>query len=239
MPNGLKVSSKTSAHVYQLASKVGVFLCILFFVGWVLSILPIYFAELEWRMAFSMQLLERSHLPLIGFAIFALSLNFDTTERKYPPFVYWKRLKIIASAVSLIYLLSLGLTIITGLALVHAQYEPLFSKKDELIKLTIEIDKKTDKEELINMFKNAKFDSEEMEKIETTQDLNELKSILKDKATRDINAHYQKIENAGKKNIDRIKLDAIKYGLMGFMYMIMYLYLYIFFNRLYRQVHPN
>ena len=190
-------------------------------------------------MAFSMQLLERSHLPLIGFGIFALSLNFDKTERKYPPFVYWKRLKIIASAVSLLYLLSLGLTIITGLALIHAQYEPLFSKKDKLSELTIEIDKKTDKEDLINMFKNAKFDSQEMEKIETTQDLNELKSILKDKATRDINAHYQKIENAGKKNIARIKLDAIKYGLMGFMYMIMYLYLYIFFNRLYRQVHPN
>ena len=238
MPDDLKVSKKLRAHASLLASRIAIFLCFLFIVGWLISILPVYFSDLNWRMQFFLQLLERSHLPLIGFALYSLSVNLDASNRKYAPFIYWKRLKNSASAISLIYLLSLILTVITGLALIHAVYEPSISKEKQQNKIEIEIEAKVNKEELLTMFGKANFSKSEQEEIEGTENIESLKSLMKEKANRDINAHYKKLEKEGSKTINRIKLDSIKYSVMAFMYMIMYLYLYFFFNRLYKVVHP-
>ena len=102
-----KASNKVIAHISYICRLSANLIFILFFFGTLFTILGQSPENMKvWRINFSMQLMERSHLPFIGIALYALSL-MSKEDRKYSASVYWKYLTVICTLGIVLYLGSL------------------------------------------------------------------------------------------------------------------------------------
>ena len=97
MSDSGKASNKVIAHVTYICRLSANLILILFFFGTLFTILGQSPENMKaWRINFSIQLMERSHLPFIGIALYALSL-MSKEDRKYSASVYWKYLTVICT----------------------------------------------------------------------------------------------------------------------------------------------
>ena len=99
-----KASKKALAHIAFLCRLSANLIFLIFIVGSSMAILGQGTENMNgWRINFSVQLMERSHFPFIGIALYALSLMVNE-KRKYRASVYWKQLVLISTLGILLYL---------------------------------------------------------------------------------------------------------------------------------------
>ena len=231
MSDSGKASKKVLAHITHICRLSANLIFIFFLVGSTLSILGYSTDNLgTWRINFSNQLMDRSHLPLIGVALYSLSL-MSSEERKYQPSVYWKQLTIISS---------LGVLLYTGCLLDNSERAYSITKRN-LPKMNLDgyLDKIQKSVDHIKSIEEAKviFDTVSMQSgnqtnIDKNDNLESIKLKIKElKETLLINGFQQQEKEFIAVN-RRNKLQAIRFVIYSVIFIIFYLKLALFFNRL-------
>ncbi len=225
------VSNKIKFHSAHLCRLISIILVLIFSLGWVLSIIPIDYLNFgAWRMHLSQQLNERSHLPLIAIALYALSLNCNE-ERKYSPLYYWKRLKFISCLAILIYLCSILNSSITGIILARTEVHAPSIKNQQEIAYK-KIDSIESKDELLEMLNSSKIKIGKKNQFNQLSSITDIQLILKEKADQDIQKQTKKITDQAQTKIWKIRMDSLKYTSMSIIYMVFYILMFVFFDRL-------
>ena len=188
---------------------------------------------ISWRVNFSFQVLERSHLPIIGIAFYSLSLIVNE-ERKYQAKVYWKNLTILSTIAIILYVICFVNSSHRGYLMTKQSYVPSITYEENLDTIKSSIEKIKTPDEAKNALRNASARLDK--KIDTAVDLNlqSLKERILELETSILSENYanqeKKFNSVNRKN----KFDALRYILYSSIFIIFYIKLTLFFNRLYK-----
>lgn len=231
MSLGNKASGKVVTHIAFLCRISANLLFIFFLVGSIFSILATSAENLgTWRINFSNQLMERSHLPIIAIALYSLSLIVKE-ERKHPPVVYWKRLTIVSSLGIILY----ATCLLNNSERAYSEIRKTFPTRalDNKIKeMKSSVDQINSLEEakiiLDNSSRRSGKDlmSNDDNNIESIK--NRIKIFEEELLVESFKIQEKKFKAANR----RAKFESIRFIIYSLIFIIFYLKLAIFFNRL-------
>ena len=229
-----KASSKVIAHVAYICRLSANLIIILFFFGSLFAILGQSPENMKaWRINFSIQLMERSHLPFIGIALYALSL-MSKEDRKYSASVYWKYLTVICTLGIVLYLGSLVNSSLRSYSLMKQSFMPSVSLRENLEKMKSSVDTISSIDEAKSALRNASQRQGKEPNLEESDNLGTLKTKIYEIESELIREQYQKQERLFYEVNRRSKFEALRYTIYSIILIIFYLKLTLFFNRLQR-----
>ena len=229
-----KASNKVIAHIAHICRLSANLLFILFFLGALFAILGQSPENMKaWRMNFSMQLMERSHLPFIGIALYALSI-MSKEERKYRVKVYWKYLTFVCTLGILLYLGSLINSSLRAYSELKQVYIPLVSLNENLKRMQSSVGKISSIEEAKSALRNSSQRQGKEINLEDSDNLDSIKIKIQEIEAALLTDQYQTQEKQFNEVNRRGKFEAIRYTIYSVIFIIFYLKLALFFNRLQR-----
>ena len=233
MSDSGRASNKVIAHVSYICRLSANLIFILFLFGTLFTILGQSPENMKaWRINFSMQLMERSHLPFIGIALYALSL-MSKEDRKYSPSVYWKYLTVICTLGIVLYLGSLVNSSLRSYFLMK-QSKPSISLSENLEKMKSSVDTINSIDEAKSALRNASQRQGKEPYLEESDNLRTLKTKILEIESELIREQYEKLESQFYEVNRRSKFEALRYTIYSIIFIIFYLKLTLFFNRLQR-----
>ncbi|MEC7223412.1 MAG: hypothetical protein VXW02_04005 [Verrucomicrobiota bacterium] len=233
MSDSGRASNKVIAHVSYICRLSANLIFILFLFGTLFTILGQSPENMKaWRINFSMQLMERSHLPFIGIALYALSL-MSKEDRKYSPSVYWKYLTVICTLGIVIYLGSLVNSSLRSYFLMK-QSKPSISLSENLEKMKSSVNTINSIDEAKSALRNASQRQGKEPYLEESDNLRTLKTKILEIESELIREQYEKLESQFYEVNRRSKFEALRYTIYSIIFIIFYLKLTLFFNRLQR-----
>jgi len=229
-----KASNKVVAHVAYICRLSANLLFVLFFLGALLAILGQSPENMKaWRINFSMQLMERSHLPFIGIALYALSI-MSKEERKYRVTVYWKYLTFVCTLGILLYLASLINSSLRAYSELKQVYIPSVSIEENLDRMKSSVDTIKSIEEAKSALRNSSQRQGKEINLEDSDNLDSIKIKIREIEAALLTNQYQTQEKQFNEVNRRGKFEAIRYTIYSVIFIIFYLKLALFFNRLQR-----
>jgi len=184
-------------------------------------------------MNLAIQIFERSHLPLISIALYALSLT-GNEQRKHHASIYWKRLTIFSVLCILLYLGALANSSYRLYSLMRSGYHPIVSYEEDLKTMTSQVNAISSIPEANEALENTLKRSEKKKQFETNKSLEEIKSaIIKEKEKNLFDRH----EKQKKQYLQRqraLQFESIRYVIYSFIFIFFYFKLTLFFNRLHK-----
>ena len=227
-----KASNKVVAHIAYICRLSANLLFVLFFLGALFAILGQSPENMKaWRINFSMQLMERSHLPFIGIALYALSI-MSKEERKYRVKVYWKYLTFVCTLGILLYLGSLINSSLRAYSELKQVYIPLVSLNENLKRMQSSVGKISSIEEAKSALRNASQRQGKEINLEDSDNLDSIKIKIQEIETELLSDLYKNQERQFYEVNRRAKFEAIRYTVYSIFFIIFYLKLALFFNRL-------
>ena len=227
-----KASNKVVAHIAYICRLSANLLFVLFFLGALLAILGQSPENMKaWRINFSMQLMERSHLPFIGIALYALSI-MSKEERKYRVTVYWKYLTFVCTLGILLYLGSLINSSLRAYSELKQVYIPLVSIEENLERMKSSVDTIKSIEEAKSALRNSSQRQGKEINLEDSDNLDSIKIKIQEIEAALLSDQYQTQERQFYEFNRRWKFEAIRYTVYSVIFIIFYLKLALFFNRL-------
>ena len=234
MSDSGKASNKALAHIAFLCRLSANLIFLIFIVGAAMTILGQGTENMNgWRINFSVQLMERSHLPVIGIALYALSLMVNE-ERKYRASVYWKQLVLVSTLGILLYLGCLLNSSENAYSLMRQSYTPLVSLKENLEIMQSSVDKIVSIEKAKSALKNSSQRAGKDFTSEKSENLESIKSQIKEIEAEILSDSYEAQEKQFNATNRRGKFEAMRYVLYSIIFIIFYFKLALFFNRLQR-----
>ena len=234
MSDSDQTPKKLRHHVAYLCRLAGKIIFLYFIIGCSVTILSQSTDNfLIWRINLAVQLFERSHLPLISLALYALSIT-GNEERKHHASIYWKRLTIFSVLGVLLYLGALANSSYRLYSLMRSGYHPIVSYKEDLKKMTSLVGAMSSVDEankaLENTFKRSG-------KKNPTQANESLESIKKRIIEGEKGLLLDRHEKQKKQYLQRqrsMRFESIRYVIYSFIFIIFYFNLTLFFNRLHK-----
>jgi len=234
MSDSGKASKKVIAHIAFLCRLSANLLFLIFIAGAAMAILGQGTENMNaWRINFSFQILERSHLPVIGTALYALSLMVNE-ERKYRASVYWKQLVLISTLGILLYAGCLLNSSERAYSLMRQSYIPSVSLKENLEIMQSSVDKIVSIEKAESALKNSRQRAGKDSGLEDNTDLESIKNQIKEIEETLLYDTYEAQEKKFNATNRRDKFEAIRYTIFSIIFIIFYFKLALFFNRLQR-----
>ena len=234
MSDSGRASNKVIAHVVYICRLSANLIFILFLFGTLFTILGQSPENMKvWRINFSMQLMERSHLPFIGIALYALSL-MTKEDRKYSASVYWKYLTVICTLGIVLYLGSLVNSSLRSYSLMKQSFMPSVSLSENLGKMKSSVDTISSIDEAKSALRNASQRQGKEPNLEESDNLGTLKTKIYEIESELIRQQYEKLESQFYEVNRRDKFEALRYTIYSIIFIIFYLKLTLFFNRLQR-----
>ena len=234
MSDSGRASNKVIAHVAYICRLSANLIFILFLFGTLFTILGQSPENMKvWRINFSMQLMERSHLPFIGIALYALSL-MTKEDRKYSASVYWKYLTVICTLGIVLYLGSLINSSLRSYSLMKQSFMPSVSLSENLEKMKSSVDTISSIDEAKSALRNASQRQGKEPNLEESDNLGTIKTKIYEIESELIREQYQKQERLFYEVNRRSKFEALRYTIYSKILIIFYLKLTLFFNRLQR-----
>ena len=229
-----KASNKVIAHIAYICRLSANLIFIIFFFGALFAILGQSPENMKaWRINFSIQLMERSHLPFIGIALYALSL-MSKEDRKYSASVYWKYLTVICTLGIVLYLGSLVNSSLRSYSLMKQSFMPSVSLRENLEKMKSSVDTISSIDEAKSALRNASQRQGKEPNLEESDNLETLKTKILQIESELIREQYEKMESQFYEVNRRSKFEALRYTIYSIIFIIFYLKLTLFFNRLQR-----
>ena len=234
MSDSGRASNKVIAHVSYICRLSANLIFILFLFGTLFTILGQSPENMKvWRINFSMQLMERSHLPFIGIALYALSL-MTKEDRKYSASVYWKYLTVICTLGIVLYLGSLVNSSLRSYSLMKQSFMPSVSLRENVEKMKSSVDTISSIDEAKSALRNASQRQGKEPNLEESDNLGTLKTKIYEIESELIREQYEKLESQFYEVNRRDKFEALRYTIYSIIFIIFYLKLTLFFNRLQR-----
>ena len=234
MSDSGRASNKVIAHVAYICRLSANLIFILFLFGTLFTILGQSPENMKvWRINFSMQLMERSHLPFIGIALYALSL-MSKEDRKYSASVYWKYLTVICTLGIVLYLGSLVNSSLRSYSLMKQSFMPSVSLRENVEKMKSSVDTISSIDEAKSALRNASQRQGKEPNLEESDNLGTLKTKIYEIESELIREQYEKLESQFYEVNRRDKFEALRYTIYSIIFIIFYLKLTLFFNRLQR-----
>ena len=229
-----KASNKAIAHIAFLCRLSANLIFLIFIVGAAMAILVQGTENMNgWRINFSVQLMERSHFPFIGIALYALSLMVNE-ERKYRASVYWKQLVLISTLGILLYLGCLLNSSERAFSLIRQSFIPSISLKDNTSKMLSSIDQIGSIDEAKTALTNSSQRAGKDFTSEKSENLESIKNQIKEIEATLLSDRYEAQEKQFNTTNRRGKFEAMRYVLYSIIFIIFYFKLALFFNRLQR-----
>ena len=229
-----KASKKALAHIAFLCRLSANLIFFIFIVGSSMAILGQGTENMNgWRINFSVQLMERSHFPFIGIALYALSLMVNE-ERKYRASVYWKQLFLISTLGILLYLGCLLNSSERAFSLMRQSFIPSISLKDNTSKMLSSIDQIDSIDEAKSALRNSSQRAGKDFTSEKSENLESIKNQIKEIEANLLYDSYEAQEKQFNATNRRGKFEAMRYVLYSIIFIIFYFKLALFFNRLQR-----
>ena len=234
MSDSDQTPKKLRHHVAYLCRLSAIFLFLFFVVGFAFTILGQSTDNfLNWRMNLAIQLFERSHLPLISLALYALSIT-GNEERKHHASIYWRRLTIFSVLGILLYLGALANSSYRLYSLMRSGYHPIVSYEEDLKKMTSQVNAISSIPEATKALENTFKQSGKKNPALANENLEGIKNrILKERTNVILDRH----EKQKKQYLQRqrsLRFKSIRYVLYSFIFIIFYFNLTLFFNRLHK-----
>ena len=177
--------------------------------------------------------MERSHLPFIGIALYALSL-MSKEDRKYSASVYWKYLTVICTLGIVLYLGSLVNSSLRSYSLMKQSFMPSVSLRENVEKMKSSVDTISSIDEAKSALRNASQRQGKEPNLEESDNLGTLKTKIYEIESELIREQYEKLESQFYEVNRRDKFEALRYTIYSIIFIIFYLKLTLFFNRLQR-----
>ena len=227
-----KTSNKVIAHIGYICRLSANLLFVLFFLGALFAILGQSPENMKaWRINFSIQLMERSHLPFIGISLYALSLMVKE-DRKYRVSFYWKYLTIISTLGIILYVGTLINSSLRAYSLLKQSYNPAVSLNENLERMESSVVKISSIEEAKSALRNASQRQGKEINLEDSDNLDSIKIKIQEIETELLSDLYKNQETQFYEVNRRAKFEAIRYTVYSIIFIIFYLKLALFFNRL-------
>ena len=227
-----KASNKVFAHIAHICRLSANILFVLFFIGGLFAILGQSPENMKaWRINFSIQLMERSHLPFIGISLYALSLMVKE-DRKYRVSFYWKYLTIISTLGIILYVGTLINSSLRAYSLLKQSYNPAVSLNENLKRMESSVVKISSIEEAKSALRNASQRQGKEINLEDSDNLDSIKIKIQEIETELLSDLYKNQERQFHEVNRRAKFEAIRYTVYSIIFIIFYLKLALFFNRL-------
>ena len=226
-------SNKVIVHIAHICRLSANLLFILFFLGALFSIIGQSPENMKaWRINFSIQLMERSHLPFIGIALYALSLMVKE-DRKYRASFYWKYLTLISTLGIILYLGTLLNSSLRTYSLLKQSF-PSVSLNENLKRMQSSVGKISSIEEAKSALRNSSQRQGKEINLEDSDNLDSIKIKIQEIEAALLTDQYQTQEKQFYEFNRRGKFEAIRYTVYSLIFIIFYLKLALFFNRLQR-----
>ena len=226
-----KASNKVIAHIAHICRLSANLLFVLFFLGALFAILGQSPENMKaWRINFSIQLMERSHLPFIGIALYALSLMVKE-DRKYRLSFYWKYLTLISTLGIILYIGSLMNSSLRAYSLLKQSFSTV-SLNENLKRMESSVVKISSIEEAKSALRNASQRQGKEINLEDSDNLDSIKIKIQEIEAALLTDQYQTQERQFYEVNRRGKFEAIRYTVYSIIFIIFYLKLALFFNRL-------
>ena len=227
-----KASNKVVAHIAHICRLSANLLFVLFFLGALLAILGQSPENMKaWRINFSIQLMERSHLPFIGISLYALSLMVKE-DRKYRVSFYWKYLTLISTLGIILYIGSLMNSSLRAYSLLNRSFIPAVSLNENLKRMQSSVVKISSIEEAKSALRNASQRQGKEINLEDSDNLDSIKIKIQEIETELLSDLYKNQERQFYEVNRRAKFEGIRYTVYSIIFIIFYLKLTLFFNRL-------
>ena len=229
-----KASNKVVAHIAHICRLSANLLFVLFFLGALLAILGQSPENMKaWRINFSIQLMERSHLPFIGISLYALSLMVKE-DRKYRVSFYWKYLTIISTLGIILYIGSLGNSSLRAYSLLKQSYSPAVSLNENLKRMQSSVGKISSIEEAKSALRNASQRQGKEINLDDSDNLKSIKEKIQKIESELLSEQYIKQEKLFNTANRKDKFESLRYTVYSIIFIIFYLKLALFFSRLQR-----
>ena len=227
-----KASNKVFAHIAHICRLSANILFVLFFLGALFAILGQSPENMKaWRINFSIQLMERSHLPFIGIALYALSLMVKE-DRKYHLSFYWKYLTLISTLGIILYVGTLINSSLRAYSLLKQSYNPAVSLNENLERMESSVVKISSIEEAKSALRNASQRQGKEINLKDSDNLDSIKIKIQEIETELLSDLYKNQERQFYEVNRRAKFEGIRYTVYSIIFIIFYLKLTLFFNRL-------
>ena len=227
-----KASNKVFAHIAHICRLSANILFVLFFLGALFAILGQSPENMKaWRINFSIQLMERSHLPFIGISLYALSLMVKE-DRKYRVSFYWKYLTIISTLGIILYVGTLINSSLRAYSLLKQSYNPAVSLNENLERMESSVVKISSIEEAKSALRNASQRQGKEINLKDSDNLDSIKIKIQEIETELLSDLYKNQERQFYEVNRRAKFEGIRYTVYSIIFIIFYLKLTLFFNRL-------
>ena len=234
MSDSDQTSKKLRHHVSYLCRLSAIFLFIYFVFGCTFTILQIGTENfLAWRLNLAIQTLERSHLPLISIALYALSIT-KNEGRKHRASIYWKRLTIVSALGILLYLGILANSSYRLYSLMRSSYQPIVSYEDDIRKMTSQVNAISSIPEATKALENTLQQSAKKSFSLANENLEGIKNRIIKERTNVILDRHEKQKKQYLQRQRSLRFESIRYVLYSFIFIIFYFNLTLFFNRLHK-----
>ena len=234
MSDSYRTTNKLRSHVAYLCRLSGTVLFIVFGIGCILTIFDRSLNDSEiWRINFQVQLMERSHLPLISIALYALSLSANE-ERKYHASIYWKRLTIFSVLFVILYLGALANSSYRLYSLMRFSYQPIVSYEENLKILRSEVSKMSSISEANKALENTFKRSGKKNPVKANEDLPAIKNIIMQEEEKNLFERHKRQKKQYLAKQRSMQFESIRYTIYSLIFIIFYSNLTLFFNRLYK-----
>ena len=174
--------------------------------------------------------MERSHLPFIGIALYALSLMVKE-DRKYRLSFYWKYLTLISTLGIILYIGSLMNSSLRAYSLLKQSFSTV-SLNENLKRMQSSVGKISSIEEAKSALRNASQRQAKEINLEDSDNLDSIKIKIQEIETELLSDLYKNQERQFYEVNRRAKFEAMRYTVYSIIFIIFYLKLALFFNRL-------
>jgi hypothetical protein len=229
-----QTSKKLQHHVAYLCRLSAIFLLIIFVVGCTFTTLGKSADNfLNWRMNLAIQLFERSHLPLISFALYAMGIT-GKAHYKHHASVYWKRLTILSTLCILLYLGALANSSHRVYSLIELSYQPTVSYEENLKSITSKINQISSLEEAEKSLENATKRAGQSNQTRKNANLESIKNNILETEKTILRDLYNKQKEQFENNLRNKRFESIRYAIYSCIFIAFYSMLMLFFNRLHK-----
>ena len=234
MSDSEQTPKKQRHHIAYLCRLSAIFIFILFVVGSTFTILGQSTDNfLNWRMNLAIQLFERSHLPLISLALYALSIT-GNEERKHHASIYWRRLTIFSVLGILLYLGALANSSYRLYSLMRSGYHPIVSYEEDLKKITSMVGTMSSVDEATEALENTFKRSGKKNTVQANESLESIKKRIIEEEKGLLLDRHEKQKKQYLQRQRSMRFESIRYVIYSFIFIIFYFNLTLFFNRLHK-----
>ena len=177
--------------------------------------------------------MERSHLPFIGIALYALSLMVNE-DRKYRSSFYWKYLTVISTLGIIIYIGSLMNSSLRAYSLLKRSFIPAVSLNENLERMQSSVVKISSIEEAKSALRNSSQRQGKEINLDDSDDLESIKEKIQKIESELLSEQYTKQEKLFNTANRKDKFESLRYTVYSIIFIIFYLKLALFFSRLQR-----